>query len=222
MGSEHPSLNDHLPLRDAVERAAHHLGQAVALIGQYDLGAEGAYRVTVGGTHCVFKYWSGERAAALHLASVVAAHDILRPCGWPLPSIHFWRSDPYFAFVIEAQMSGSRVIGVTEALCRQLLTLLAAVPPSAGDANADTGAWLLFLEQSLHFDLPISPCRPRTLERTALGRRFVARARRAFAAARPALAAARDVIHGDFSAGNVLCDDAGALAAVDAPGDRHP
>ena len=42
----------------------------------------------------------------------------------------------------------------------------------------------------------------------------MARARQAFAAARPHLAAARDVIHGDFSPGNILCDDTGALAAV--------
>jgi aminoglycoside phosphotransferase (APT) family kinase protein len=33
-------------------------------------------------------------------------------------------------------------------------------------------------------------------------------------AARDALAAARDIIHGDFSAGNILCDDTGALTAV--------
>ena len=43
---------------------------------------------------------------------------------------------------------------------------------------------------------------------------MLARARTAFAAARPHLAAARDVIHGDFSPGNILCDETGALAAV--------
>jgi aminoglycoside phosphotransferase (APT) family kinase protein len=71
-----------------------------------------------------------------------------------------------------------------------------------------------FLEESLHDDLPISACRPRALERTTLGRRFLARAQKAFTAARPALAAAHDIIHGDFSAGNILCDDTGALTAV--------
>lgn len=42
----------------------------------------------------------------------------------------------------------------------------------------------------------------------------MARARKAFAAARPDLTSARDVIHGDFSAGNILCDGAGDLVAV--------
>jgi aminoglycoside phosphotransferase (APT) family kinase protein len=83
-----------------------------------------------------------------------------------------------------------------------------------GGINAGTDVWLSALEQSLYDDLSISPCRPIALQRTAIGRRFVSRAQTAFTAARPALAIACDVIHGDFSAGNVLCDDSGALAAV--------
>jgi aminoglycoside phosphotransferase (APT) family kinase protein len=43
---------------------------------------------------------------------------------------------------------------------------------------------------------------------------LLAHARRTLTAARPALTAAHDIIHGDFSAGNILCDDAGALTAV--------
>jgi Phosphotransferase enzyme family len=94
------------------------------------------------------------------------------------------------------------------------LMLLAAVPSSTLDITADTAAWVTFLEQSLHHDLPLSPCRPAALERTALGKRFVAHARQAFVAARPTLVAAHDTIHGDFSVGNILCDDDGTLTAV--------
>lgn len=208
-----PGMPDHLSPPDAVARAAQHLRQTVLLIDQYDLGAEGAYQVAVGGTAYVFKYWSDERAAALHLASAVAAHHTLLQSGWPLPGISFWHHDPHFAFILETQMPGSRVVGVSEALCRELLALLAAVPPGTGNA-AKTMAWVTFLDQSLHHELPLSPCRPIALERTALGKEFVARARTAFAAAASALATAHDLIHGDFSAGNILCDDTGKLTAI--------
>jgi hypothetical protein len=207
-------MNDQLPPQDAAELAARHLGQAVILIDHYDHGAEGAYRVTLGDVPYVFKYWSGDQAAALRLQSAVAAHAVLRQCGWPVPAIRSWRSDPHFAFILEAQMRGSRVVDVPEALCQQLLMLLAAVPSSTLAITADTAAWVTFLEQSLHHDLPLSPCRPAALERTALGKRFVAHARQAFVAARPTLVAAHDIIHGDFSVGNILCDDNGTLTAV--------
>ena len=207
-------VDTYLPPRDAAELAAQHLGQAVVLIERYTLGDEGAYRAIVGGVVCVFKYWSGERAAALHLPTAVAAHAALQQFGWPLPTIHFWHSSPHFAFVVEAQMLGSRVDSVSEGLCRQLLALLAAVPPGVGGATTNTDEWVAFLDQSLHHDLPLSPCRPLALQRTALGGRLVTRAQTAFAAAHPSLTAARDVIHGDFSAGNILCDGAGMLAAV--------
>jgi aminoglycoside phosphotransferase len=207
-------MNDRLTPRDAAVRAADYLGHALHLIGRYDLGAEGAYQVTVRDTPCVFKYWSGDQATELRLSSAVAAHKILHQYGWPLPDIHFWHSDQHFAFVVEAQMCGHRVEAVPEALCHQLLALLAAVPRGAGGINADTRAWLESLAQSLHYDLPLSPCRPIVLQRTPIGRRMVARAREAFTTAHADLAAARDVIHGDFSAGNILCDDAGSLAAM--------
>jgi hypothetical protein len=209
----HLLLSDHLPPERAAERAAHHLGQAIDLVDRYDHGAEGAYRVLVGGSSWVFKYWSGEQTAALRLPNAVAAHQVLRRCGWPLPAIRFWRSEPRFAFVLEEQMQGSRVDVVPEALCRQLLALLAAVPPGASGVPSDS-LWVAMLEQSLYQDLPLSPCRPLALEQTASGQRLLAHARQAFRTARPALVAARDIIHGDFSAGNILCDGTGALAAV--------
>lgn len=207
-------MNNHLTPRDAVSRVGQHLGYTITLVDRYDLGDEGAYRVIVDGTSCVFKYWSGERSAALRLPDAVAAHRVLRQCGWPLPDIYAWRSEPHLAFVLEAQMPGSRVDSVSDALCQKLLALLFAVPPAAADVSADSQAWVTSLEQSLQHDVPLSPCRPSALKRTARGRVFLARAQRAFAPARPALAAARDVIHGDVSAGNVLCDDTGALVAV--------
>jgi aminoglycoside phosphotransferase len=209
-----PCTTNHLLPQDAIARAAQHLGHQITLVGRYDLGAEGAYRVNVGEAAYVFKYWSGEAAAALRLTTAVAAHRILHRYGWPLPTIFFWHSDPRFAFMLEAHMPGNRVVGVSAALCQQLLGLLAAVPSYPSDMTTQTTTWVTFLEQSLHDDLPLSPCRPRILERTLLGRRLLAHARRALTAARPALAAARDIIHGDFSAGNILCDDAGALTAV--------
>jgi hypothetical protein len=209
----HVPLNDHLPPERAAERAAHQLGQAIDLVDRYDLGAEGAYHVIIGGSSWVFKYWFGEQAAALRLPNAVAAHRVLRRSGWPLPAIRFWRSKPHFAFVLEEQMQGSRVAGVPESLCRQLLELLAAVPPHARGVPSDS-LWVALLEQSLYQDLPLNPCRPQALEQTASGKRLLAHTRRAFRMARPTLVAARDVIHGDFSAGNILCDDTGALAAV--------
>jgi aminoglycoside phosphotransferase len=207
-------MPDHLPPQDAAAYAAQYLGQAIILIDRYDLGAEGAYRVTIGGVPYVFKYWSGDQAAALRLKTAIAAHRILHQCGWPLPAISCWHSDPDFAFVLEAQMHGNRVVGVSIALCQQLLTLLATAPSDTSDIPTPVTAWVAFLQQSLHDDLPLNPCRPRALEQTTLGRQFLARARRTFATARPALAAAHDLIHGDFSAGNILCDDAGTLTAV--------
>jgi aminoglycoside phosphotransferase len=207
-------MPDHLPPQDAAAYAAQYLGQAIILIDRYDLGAEGAYRVSVGGVPYAFKYWSGDQAAALPLQTAIAAHRILHQRGWPLPIISCWHSDPHFAFVLEAQMHGNRVVRVSVALCQQLLALLATAPSNTSDIPPPVTTWVAFLEQSLHDDLPLSPCRPRALERTTLGRQFLARARRTFAAARPALAAANDIIHGDFSAGNILCDDAGSLTAV--------
>jgi Ser/Thr protein kinase RdoA (MazF antagonist) len=207
-------LTDHMPPHHAAALAARHTGQAVVLLDRYDHGSEGAYRATTGDVPCVFKYWSGERANALRLATAVRAHDDLQQCGWPLPSIYCWRSVPHFAFVLEEQMPGRRTVGVSAALCGQLLALLAAAPPGAGSSHADTAPWLATLEQSLYHDLPLSPCRPRAVQRSAMGGYIVVRARTAFAAARPALAAACDVIHGDFSAGNILIDDGGALAAL--------
>jgi aminoglycoside phosphotransferase len=205
---------DDLPPQDAVAHATQYVGQAIVLIDRYALGAEGAYRVTVGGVPYAFKYWSGDQAAALPLHTAIAAHRILHQCGWPLPTISRWHSDPHFAFVLETQMHGYRVAGVSVALCQQLLMLLATAPSDSSDIPPPATAWVAFLERSLHDDLPLSPCRPRALERTAHGRQFLARARRTFATARPALAAAHDIIHGDFSPGNILCDDAGALTAV--------
>lgn len=208
-------MGAHISPRDAAALAARHLGQEVQLIDRYDSGgAEGAYRVVTGGTPAVLKYWSGEQTRALRLSTAVAAHEILRSCGWPLPTILCWRHEPHFAFVLEAQMPGRHVDSVSDALCHQLLTLLSAVAPGAGGALADAGEWVALLERSLHEDLPLSPCRPRFLERTAVGRRLVAQARAALDAARPSLSAARDIIHGDFSAGNILCDDMGGLSAV--------
>lgn len=207
-------MSNYMSPRDAAELAAHQLGQAVHLIDRYDLGAEGAYRVTVGGAPCVFKYWSGDHAAAMRLATAVTAHCILKGCGWPLPAIHFWRSNQNFAFTMEEQMCGSRVLGVPDALCRQLLALLDSVPHGVDGSTADVNAWVSSLEQSLYHDLPMNPCRPLALQRTSAGRRMVARARKALATARPSLAAARDIIHADFSAGNILCDDTGKLSAV--------
>jgi hypothetical protein len=206
-------VNSHLLPGDAAALAAQHLGDAIDLIDRYDHGADGAYRVAVSGVPYTFKYWSGERAAALRLASAVAAHAILHQAHWPLPTIHAWHSSAHFAFVVEAQMPGRRIDSVSEPLCRQLLALLVAVPPGAG-AITDTAAWVTSLEQSLYVDLPLSPCRPRTLQRTTMGQRFLAHARTALTAARPSLAAAHDVIHGDFSAGNILCDAGGELAAI--------
>jgi hypothetical protein len=208
-------MKDDMAPHEAAARATQHLGRALRVVGRYDLGGdEGAYRVHVAGAPYAFKHWSGERAAALRLGAAVAAHGVLQGCGWPLPAIHFWYSDQRFAFVVEAHMRGSRVDTVPEALCLRLLELLASVPPGVGGIPDDTDAWLASLEGSLYHDLPLSPCRPLALQRTVAGRRLVGRARNAFAAARPALAAARDVIHGDFSAGNILCDDTGALAAM--------
>jgi hypothetical protein len=89
-------MHDHLPPQDAAERAARHLGQVVILIDRYDQGAEGAYQVTLGDVPFVFKYWSGDQAAALHLQSAVAAHGVLHQCGWPLPAIRCWRSDSHY------------------------------------------------------------------------------------------------------------------------------
>jgi hypothetical protein len=207
-------MSDYLPPHDAAKRAAQHLGQAIDLIEQFGLGAEGAYRVAIGGAPFVFKYWSGERANGLRLDAAVAAREVLQRCGWPLPGLHFWHRAPNFAFVVEAQMGGSRVAGVSVALCHRLLSLLAAVPPGAGSMNANIDVWLSALERSLYDDLRTSACHPLFLQSSPIGRRFVARAQATFAAARPALAAARDVIHGDFSAGNILCNDSGALTAV--------
>jgi hypothetical protein len=207
-------MNDHLAPRDAAELATQHIGKAVHLGDRFDLSAEGAYRATVGGAPCVFKYWSGNSVSELRLATAVAAHAVLHRCGWPLPRIHFWHSDSSFAFVVESLMSGHRVDSVSEPLCGQLLELLDAVPPGAGSITADPDAWVSSLERSLYYDLPNSPCRPIALQRTPVGKRMVTRARKAFYAARPELAAARDIIHGDFSAGNVLCDDAGGLSAM--------
>jgi aminoglycoside phosphotransferase len=207
-------MQHHLPLPDAAAQAAHYLGQAMAIVNRYDLGAEGAYQVTVGGAPYVFKYWSGAAAAALRLATAVAAHAVLQQCGWPVPTIHFWQGDPHFAFILEAQMPGHRVVGVSVTLCHQLLTLLAAASPHTSNLPTPPTAWITFLEQSLHDDLPISACRPRVLERTNLGRRLLTQARNALTAARSALRTAHDIIHGDFSAGNILCDDTGTLTAI--------
>lgn len=207
-------MNDDMTPHEAAELATHQLGQAVRLIDRFDLGAEGAYRVTIGGVPGVFKYWSGTSASELRLATAVAAHGVLHRSGWPVPAIHFWRSDASFAFVMEAQMSGHRVDSVTETLCSQLLTLLDAVPKGTDSIDTDPDAWVTSLEQSLYHNLPTSPCRPLALLRTPVGQRIVIRARKAFSIACPVLVAARDVIHGDFSAGNILCDDAGELAAI--------
>lgn len=207
-------MHSHLPVSDAAEYAARYLGQAIAVVNHYDLGAEGAYQVTVGGAPYVFKYWAGAAAAALRLATAVAAHAVLQQCGWPVPTIAFWHADPHFAFVLESQMPGNRVVGVSATLCHQMLTLLAATSSHTSDISIPPTAWVAFLEQSLHDDLPISACRPRALERASLGRRVLAQARNALTAARPALRTAHDIIHGDFSVGNILCDDAGALTAV--------
>ncbi len=207
-------MNDHMAPHEAAELAAQHLGRAVRLVDHYELGGEGACRVAVDGAPRIFKYWSGERASEMRLGAAVAAHGVLRGCGWPLPTIHFWHGDTSFAFVVEAQMSGHRVDSVPVALCRRLLGLLDAVPRGAVGSGMAPDAWLSLLERSLYHDLPASPLRPLALQRTAVGRRVVAQARTAFTAARPALAAARDVIHGDFSAGNILCHDAGELAAM--------
>jgi hypothetical protein len=199
--------------RAALERAVQQSGQAARLVDRYERGGDGAFRVTVDGMPRVFKYWSGERAAGLRLATAVRAYDVLKQCGWPLPTLHAWHSDPAFAFVMEAPMNGHHVEGVPEELCSRLLALLDAVPHGGG-AGADAQDWVSFLEQSLYQDLPLSPCRPLALLTTPRGRRIVEHARQAFAAARPRLAAARDVIHGDFSPGNMLCDESGALTAV--------
>jgi hypothetical protein len=209
-----PLRGDSLSPEDAAERATRQLGQAVDLRERFSLGDEGAYQVEVGGIPRVFKYWAGERAAALRLTTAVAAHGVLQDCGWPLPTLYAWHSSPDFAFILEEQLPGERVDAVPEALCQQLLALLDAVPSGAGCGIGDAGDWLTFLEQSLYRDLPLSPCRPLHLQRSAAGRRFVAHAQAAFAPARAELAAARDVIHGDFSAGNVLCDHRGTLTAV--------
>ena len=207
-------MKDRMAPHDAAELTAQHLGQAVCLVDGYELGDEGAYRVVVDGVPHVFKYWSGDRASEMRLGAAVAAHAVLHRCGWPLPTIHFWHSDASFAFVVEEHMSGHRVDRVPVALCQRLLALLDAVPRGAGGAGTDPNTWLSFLDRSLYHDLPTSPCRPLALQRMAVGRRVVARARKAFTAARPTLATARDVIHGDFSAGNILCDEAGELVAL--------
>jgi aminoglycoside phosphotransferase (APT) family kinase protein len=207
-------MDDRLPSGAAAARAGQRLGRAVELIERYDLGAEGAYRVSVDGIAGVLKYWSGERSGALRLATAVAAHGELRGYGWPLPAIQAWHSEAQFAFVLESHMPGQRADRVSEQLCSQLLALLSAVPPGAGGRSAGSGEWVALLERSLYDDLPLSPCRPRLLRRTAVGRRLVAHARTALGAARPRLSAARDIIHADFSAGNILCDARGDLAAV--------
>jgi hypothetical protein len=207
-------MNDHMTPHDAAELASHQLDQAVRLLDRFDLGAEGAYRVIVGGAPSVFKYWSGERASTLHLSTAVAAHSVLHRSGWPVPAIHFWRSDASFAFVVEEQMGGHRVDSVSETLCSQLLALLDAVPKGTASIGTDPDTWVTSLERSLYHDLSTSPCRPLALQRTSVGRHIVTRARKAFVAARPALAAARDVIQSDFSAGNILCNDAGDLTAI--------
>src|SRR4051794_28845623 len=83
-------MNDEMTPDDAAELASHHIGKAFHLNDRFDLGAEGAYRATVGGAPRVFKYWSGNSVSELRLATAVAAHAVLHHCGWPLPPIHFW------------------------------------------------------------------------------------------------------------------------------------
>ena len=206
-------MHEDLPLHDAIERASEHLGLELRLIDRYDLGAEGAYRMTVGSKPCAFKYWSGRRAAVVRLTTAVAAHATLRQVGWPLPAIYGWHQEPRFAFIVEQHMHGHRVDAVPEVLCRQLLALLDAAPQRIDGSIHESAAWVSALEEALYRDGAF-PGRLLDLEQDTLGRRVIAAARTAFADARPGLDAGRQVLHGDFSAGNILCDEAGAVTAV--------
>jgi hypothetical protein len=193
-------------------------GGDVAEVGPFEQGGPNVrwVRPAGGGPRLVLKWWPANERPVPALRRARQWASVLEAAGWPFPRCLSVSQFDEYSVVVEEHLRGRHPADITPAVVRQMLSM---ADRARGRGEPNHG-WLRALSGNARRGGKV---RVDVLRAHPVGAELLRRLAAALATVDGARFAPSDVVHGDFSPGNVLVADGAVVGVVDwdgaGPGD---